>query len=78
MSSTSPKDHSRKEKKKKVTHGHFAAGAVVVDLHVVVLRPTAQLRVVQAEATLTVDLAVRRPGLVVVSTDLQSIKIFSF
>lgn len=56
------------------THGHLTAGAIVVDLHVVVLGPAAQLRVVQAEAALTVHLAVRRPGLVVVSAHLRSVE----
>lgn len=52
------------------THGHLAADAVVVDLHVVVLGPAAQLAAVQAQAALPVHLAVRRPRLVVARAHL--------
>lgn len=54
-----------------VTLGHLAAHAVVLDLHVVVLRPAAQLGPVQAQAALLVHLAIRRPRLVVVGAHLQ-------
>ena len=57
---------------KQRTDRHLATRAVVLDLHVVVLRPAAQLRPVQAQAALLVHLAVRRPGLVVVGAHLRN------
>lgn len=55
-------------------YGHLPADAVVLDLHVVVLRAAAQLRPVQAQAALPVHLAVRRPRLVVVRAHLTTQK----
>lgn len=51
--------------------GHLPAHAVVLDLHVVVLRRAAQVAAVQAQAALPVHLAVRRPRLVVVGAHLR-------
>jgi hypothetical protein len=51
---------------------HLAAGAVVLDLHVVVLGAAAQLRAVEAQAALSVHLAIRRPRLVVVRAHLPN------
>lgn len=52
--------------------GHLAAHAVVLDLHVVVLRAAADVAAVQAQAALPIHLAVRRPRLVVVRAHLRN------